>query len=186
MKKLTKLQGITGIVLLLTLVVSLLYAAEQPQRGQQGPGRMQRGGGFDRAAMTERMMGMMQERMGASEEEWKIISPRLSKVMELSQDANSRGMGMFRGMSGRNRGRRGPDTQDQQAQNESPVQKAIQGLQETLEKENASSDEIKSKLEALRSAREKARQELAKAQQSLREVLTLKQEAQLILMGMLD
>ena len=66
------------------------------------------------------------------------------------------------------------------------MQKASADLQSTLEKDAPSAAEIKAKLTALRGAREKAKQNLIKAQQELREVLTLKQEAQLVMMGMLD
>ena len=46
-------------------------------------------------------------------------------------------------------------------------------------------EEIKEKLTALRKAREKAEQELTKAQEELRKVLTLHQEARLVLIGFL-
>lgn len=191
MNESNKLQRVLGIVLLLAITVSLVFAQEEPQTGQRPPRedrqgqRMERGGrgGFDRAAMQERMMNMMQERMGASDEEWTVIQPRLSKVMELNRDTSGRG-GMFR-MFGR--GRRGRDQQRPDAEAESSaVQKASAELQETLEKEAPSAAEIKAKLTALRGAREQAKQDLVKAQQQLREVLTLKQEAQLVVMGLLD
>ena len=47
-------------------------------------------------------------------------------------------------------------------------------------------DQIKAKLTALRAAREQARRELATAQRSLRQLLTLRQEAHLVLRGLLD
>jgi Spy/CpxP family protein refolding chaperone len=72
------------------------------------------------------------------------------------------------------------------AADQSAVQKASQELQDTLEKEAPSATEIKAKLTALRGAREKAKQELVKAQSQLKEVLTVKQEAQLVIMGMID
>jgi chromosome segregation ATPase len=66
------------------------------------------------------------------------------------------------------------------------VSKASDALQTTLENTSATPEEIKAKLTALRTAREKARQELATAQKELREVLSLRQEAQMVLMGMLN
>ena len=196
MEKRRILQKGLGVASVLIITVSVLFAADEPQQPQRGQRpnagqrdqrgeRMQRGGrgGFDRAAMRERMLDMMQERMGASDEEWTVIKPRLSKVMELGQDASGRG-GMM-GMFGRRRGGRGPERPDAEAES-SAVQKASADLQATLEKEAPSAAEIKAKLTALRGAREKAKQNLIKAQQELREVLTLKQEAQLVMMGMLD
>jgi len=66
-----------------------------------------------------------------------------------------------------------------------PVEKAQEQLRTTLENQSASPDEIKKNLTALREAREKAKQELAAAQQELRQILTVRQEAQLVMMGQL-
>lgn len=130
MEKLSRFQKILGIALLLFLAVSITFAAEegQRQRGQRGGQngqRMQRDGrgGFDPAAMQERMMNMMQERMGASDEEWTVIKPRLSKVMDLNMDVNVRGRGM-RGMFGRGRGNRGPQGQTANDEDASAIEKA--------------------------------------------------------------
>jgi len=89
---------------------------------------------------------------------------------------------MFGG--GRNRNRDGaaaPSTQP-----ESPMQSAISDLRDTLDNTASTPDQIKVKLEALRQARTKARADLVKAQQDLRDLLTQRQEAQLVLNGMLD
>ncbi|MCI0498157.1 MAG: hypothetical protein L0Y36_00545 [Planctomycetales bacterium] len=188
-----------GIALICIIAASLLWAAEDGARrgqDQRGPGRQgesgQRGGfNFDPGAMQQRMMEAMKTRLGITKDaEWVIIEPRLSKVMTLSRSASNMG-GMMRGMMGRggmDRSGRRPDIagrQDTQAP-EDPVQKASDSLQEALDKPDVSPDEIKTKLQAFREAREKAQQELAKARQELQEVLTLRQEAQLVLMGMLD
>ena len=66
------------------------------------------------------------------------------------------------------------------------VEKATEALNTTLENESASPETIKQQLTALREARVKAQQELAVAQQSLREILTLRQEALLVLNGQLN
>ena len=66
------------------------------------------------------------------------------------------------------------------------MEKIQQKLQTTLEDTSASPDKIKQQITQLRAARETAKQELAKAQQDLRQVLTLRQEATLVLMGMLN
>jgi hypothetical protein len=59
-------------------------------------------------------------------------------------------------------------------------------LRTTLEKESASPEEIKTQLTAVRQAREKAKQDLAVAQQDLKKILTVRQEAMLVEMGQLD
>ena len=113
------------------------------------------------------------------------LEPRLSEVMTLSQSVRGGGM---RGMFGRRGGRGDNQNGNDQpaAVSNDPVEKASQELQETLDKEAPSSTEIQNKLLALRGAKEQAKQKLTAAQQKLREVLSVKQEAQLVLMGMLD
>ena len=59
-------------------------------------------------------------------------------------------------------------------------------LQLLLQVPGAGPDEIRQKLDALRKAREKAGKQLVKAQQELRKVLTFRQQARLVLMGLLD
>jgi hypothetical protein len=96
--------------------------------------------------------------------------------MTLNMQSRSRGMmGMFGGRGGRGGS---PDREL------TGVAKVTDELRTLLEG-SPSADQIKAKLTALRQAREKSKQELAKAQQSLKQVLSLKQEAQLVLMDML-
>ena len=66
------------------------------------------------------------------------------------------------------------------------VAKASADLRTTLENKDAPADDIKTKLAALRDAREKARAELQAAQKELKEVLTQRQEAVLVTNGMLE
>jgi hypothetical protein len=71
-------------------------------------------------------------------------------------------------------------------QPQSEVAKAAQELRATLDKKDATPEEIKDKVTALRNAREKAKKELETSKAALREMLTPRQEAQLVLMGILD
>lgn len=185
-----------GLMLMAVTLVSVAIAAEEettptPQRQRPAAGQRERGGGprerggFDRARMQERMVEMMKERLGGTDEEWTVIKPRLEKVMKLSQN----GSGMMRGMGGRRgrRGRGGRDGQNQATEAPTePVQIASAELQKTLDKEAPTTAEIKAKLAALRGAREKNKQELVIAQQKLKEVLSVKQEAVLVMMSMLE
>ena len=161
---------------LLTCAVLALLAsfALPPLQAQQRQPRR-----WDPEQMRQRMMDRMKERLGVEDAEWKVIQPRLEKVMTLSREAGSRGNMMF----GR-RGRRGRDRD-----NEEPTTatgKATEKLRELLENENATPEQIKTALTELRNAREKTRQELDKARQELLELITVKQEAQLVMMGVLE
>jgi hypothetical protein len=66
------------------------------------------------------------------------------------------------------------------------VEKASEGLRTLLENTSATPEQIKQQLTTLRAAKEKAKQQLAVAQKELREVITLRQEAQCVMMGLLD
>jgi hypothetical protein len=135
--------------------------------------------------MREMMMQRVQESLGATDEEWQVIGPRLGKVMTLSREARGgRGMGA---LFGRGRwGGRPAAEEDEPEEEQTAIEQATDGLQAALEDEAATAEQVKQKLSAYRAAREQARQELAAAQQELREVLSVRQEARLVLFGMLE
>lgn len=156
------------------------------QPGQPGQGRQR--GNFDPAAMRQRMMDRLKTELGASDEEMQALSPKLEKVMQLQRDAGGRGRGGFGRRGGGPGGPGGPGGNPGAPTdaNASPVQKASADLQATLDNKDSKPDEIKAKLEALRSAKAQAKQELAAAQQELKGLLTQRQEAVLVENGMLE
>lgn len=179
------------VALALMLVVPVgAFGQDQPpgereRGGQEGPGggRDGRGGGrggFDPEQFRRRIAERMKEALGASDDEFAVIQPKIEKVMDLQRQSGG-GMGMLfgggRGPGGR--GGRGPGG------DESPISAARRELQKSVEA-NAGPDELKAKMASLRAARAKGREELTKAQQELRELLTMKQEAALVMMGMLE
>ncbi len=190
--------GVVGCVL--ALAAGGPCMAQPPQGG--GPGGFGGPGGqFDPAQMRQRMMENWKQQLGADDDAWKVIEPRLTKVMELNRQTMSGGMFGMRGMRGTRAGRGGdqgdrggragqqgdrPRFPGQEDREPTAVEKAAETLSTTLENESASADTIKQQLTALRAAREKAKQELAAAQQDLRQILTVRQEAVLVLNGMLN
>ena len=62
----------------------------------------------------------------------------------------------------------------------------IQALRDAVEKADTPATELKTKMTAVRDARKKAEEALKKAREALRKNLTTRQEAQLLLSGMLD
>ena len=181
--------------ILIPIVMSALLApawvsaqnAEQPQpaqgqqeRGDRGDRGDRRGG--DAAEWRQRMEDRMKEQLGVNDEEWKVLQPKLEKVMTARRDTMGGAMGfMFGGGGDRRR-----DDNSSSEQQRSGVQKASSELRTTLENKDAAPDEIASKLKALRDAREKARTDLAAVQKDLKEILTQRQEAVLVTMGMLE
>ncbi len=171
---------------LLALMVSApaLLAQDKPatppaDNNNQGGNRGNRGGGGGGQFDPTRFTGMIKDRMNATDDEWKVIEPKLTKVLEARRD----GMG---GMFGRrNRGGdNGGASADTTAR--SPMETASKDLRDVLDKKEATADEINAKLTAFREAREKSKQGLVTAQKDLKDVLTQRQEAVLVSMGMLD
>jgi hypothetical protein len=190
-----KVMAVGVVACVLTLVMGGLSIAQPPAGGGGGQGRRGQGN-FDPAQMRQRMMERMKEQLGADDQAWKVMEPRLAKVMELNREVGGNpGRMMFGGMRG-NRGGPGGQQGDRQgnrfrapgAENREPtaLEKAEQQLQTTLENQSAAPETIKAQLTAVRNEREKARQALATAQQQLREILTVRQEAMLVLMGQLN
>lgn len=66
------------------------------------------------------------------------------------------------------------------------VEKATEGLQGALDNADATQADIKAKLKAYRDARAKVKVELGKAQADLLKAANVRQEAMLVLIGMLD
>lgn len=147
-----------------------------------GPG----GGNFDPARFREMRLNGIKEDLEASDDEWKVLQPKVEKVMEAQMDAMG-GFG-FGGRGGRRGGPGGGDRPQPQA-GDRPVSKVTQArddLRTLLDNKSASSDDITKKLAALREAREKARTALQAAQKDLKELCTPRQEAMLVMSGMLE
>jgi hypothetical protein len=156
---------------------NVVAVPEGGQRGQWDPEQMKKR--FEE--FRKQMSQQMQKDMGATDDEWKVLEPKIEKLTELTMKTRGGGMGgrFFRmGMGG--------------ADNEkpNPVDVARKDLQKVLDNKDAKPDEVQKALAAYRDARDKAKQaakqELEKAQKDLREILTQRQEAYLVTRGMLD
>ncbi len=135
-----------------------------PPRRDTRPDQARPSEGLSR--FREAALDRLKEEMGSSDEEWTVLKPRIEKVMELQREVRGGGMG-FRGA---------PD-------DEAPEAGA---LRTAIENKDASAEVIKEKMEALRAAKKKQAGELEAARAQLREVVTARQEATLLLAGLLD
>ncbi|MGE5295304.1 MAG: hypothetical protein ACM3VT_10795 [Solirubrobacterales bacterium] len=113
---------------------------------------------------TQQMLGIVGSELGASADEWAVIQPRVQAVLRLQQTPYGVG-----------------DTPAAIL-----VAQLIAELRVLVSNKDAKPEEIKAKLTALRGAKEQARQELGQAKKSLRQLMTLRQEAVLVLNGLLD
>lgn len=112
-------------------------------------------------------MESLKTQLGVSDEEWKVIQPRIGAVYDLRHPPGS--------------------FAQEDVSASALVSRLIRELRElVMNNKDAKPEEIKAKLTALRAAKERVQQELAKAQKDLRQILTLRQEAVLVLNGLLD
>jgi chromosome segregation ATPase len=148
-----------------------------------GGGGGGRRGNWDPEAMRQRMLDRVKESLGSTDEEWKVLQPKVEAVQKLTTQG-------WAGMFGRRRGPGGPGGDAAQNANQpearSEVDKKTQELQALTDNKDADPKAVAEKLKELREAREKAKVELKKAQDELRELLTPRQEAVLVLMRLLD
>jgi Spy/CpxP family protein refolding chaperone len=171
----------------------LLSTAAATAQGAGGPR-----GNFDPAEMRDRMAQRMQEVLKASDEEFKAIRPLLEDVQEkqrASMTGRFGGMGMMAGGRGAPGGRPGgPQADDNQRQRRQgagerpavPGAQEVEALSQALESDSTPASEIRAKLQAVREVRIKSETELKQSRERLRAVLTGRQEAQMVLMGLLD
>jgi hypothetical protein len=137
--------------------------------------------------MQKMMMDRYREQLGVKDdEEWKLIETRIQKVTEARMAVGFRGPGGFGGRRGGPGGPGGPGGQGNNGRRgfggePSPEQEA---LQKAID-DNASADVVKSKLSAFRASVKDKEAKLEAAQDDLRKVLSVKQEAAAVLGGLL-
>lgn len=178
MKKPNRLLPLAMAVLGLSLCSGTLLA-----QGAGGGGRQR--GNFDPAQMRQRMNERLRERLDVKDDaEWNLIEQRLTKVMEAQRATRMGGMGAMMGGRGGRGGQGGrPGGQSNRPGSESsPEATALQSAIES----NASAADIQAKLAKYREARKAKEATLQKAREDLKQVLSAKQEATCVLMGILE
>jgi Spy/CpxP family protein refolding chaperone len=115
----------------------------------------------------------VKKQLGATDEEWKVISTKLQKVISARQVLNSdpRSAGPFVGFGG-------PAT--------NVIAQAQSELKTVLDDPKHTRAEMEQHVQAVRKARQKARADLDAAQKDLLPLLTASQEAMLVSLGYLD
>jgi hypothetical protein len=157
------------------------------RRGQGGGGGGQGGGQFDPAQMQQRMMDRYREELGfTNDTDWAAVEPLVQKVSDARRDAGGGGIGR---MFGRNRGggqgggQGGPGGGrggffGTPSPEEEALQKAID--------DNAPSGQIKDALAKYKASNKEKQAKLHAAQAELKKVLSVKQEAQATLLGLVE
>jgi Spy/CpxP family protein refolding chaperone len=108
-------------------------------------------------------MGDIKKTIGATDEEWKVIGPKVQKVTSLRRAVNGEG------------GSASPALTHAQAE-----------LKTVLDEPKHTKAEVDEKLTAVRKAREQARADLTVAQRDLMQMLTPSQQAVMVSLGFLE
>jgi len=173
--------ALLAVVALCNLVS--ISAQDRPNRGN-----------FDPAQFRERMMARVRETMEVKDDgEWKLISDRVSKVMDAQRDVRQGGnMGMmFRRPQGDQNGGDGGNGGNRRRGGGGPggfggePSPEAEALNKALESK-ASNDDVKAALAKYRESRKAKQEKLTKAQEDLKKVLSGRQEAAAVSMGLLD
>jgi len=165
--KMKQVSLIYGIGLAVVLSAGSLMAQDNAGGGTTE----QRRNNFDPVQFQQRMMDTIKERLAfTNDTEWKAVQPLVQKVMDARRDAAA---GMF-GMSRRGDSRRGSNGQSSME---------AESLQKLIDS-NAPAGQIKTALEKYRAARKDKEAKLEVAQEDLRKILTVRQESQAVLMGL--
>ncbi len=151
-----------------------------------GGGRGGRGN-FDPAAMQKAMADRVKQRLEVTDEEWKVIEPLYTEVQKLQMQQMSSRFGGRGGRGGRGGpGGNAPGGNGGAAPDANAEVTPMTELQKVLDNKDATPEEIKAKVEAVRVKQKANKEALAKAQEALRQVLTARQEATFILDGTLE
>jgi len=169
----------------LALSTSNLFA--QDDGGDNG-GRRRGGGGFgggnfDPAQFQQRMMDRIHDELGyTNDTDWNAVQPLIQKVMDARRDIGfpGGGMRMFRRANGA--GDNGGQPRRNFFGQPSPEAEA---LQQAIDN-NAPAAQIKDLLAKYQTSQKAKEAKLTEAQDNLRKVLTVKQEAQATLLGLLN
>ena len=153
----------------------------------------------------QRINDRLKAALKASDDEWSVIQPLLQTVEEKQREVlTNRFGGLMRGGPGGPGGnRRGGDNGAQpearpagQGEGNRPARREGGGrpqpsaeataLETALQDDNTNVNDIKTRLTALRAERTKANNDLAAARTDLQKVLNMRQEAVLVLAGILE
>ena len=166
-----------------------------------------------RKAMEEQESLAMQRTLGVDDKQWKVIEPKLKKVKHYREQAFlgtkppfqssftsfgtgpggqgggfGGGGGSFQFQAGGSAAGMGGGNMTPMGDPDRPLtdgERIIEELQWLLRDLEPNPTDVRQKMDELRKAREKAFQQWVRAQEDLRKVLNLRQEATLMMMGLL-
>ena len=185
--KLNRILTLCAIVAAASLSAGSLFAQDngnnggQGGQGDQGGQRRNRqgGGNWDPAQMQQRMVDGVRDRLNfTNDTEWAAVEPLVTKVVTARMESMAGGMrGM---MGGRNRQGGG-----QGGRGFGPANPEGEALQKAID-DDAPAAQVKELLAKYKAAQKAKLAKLEAAQADLKAVLTTKQEAQAVLLGLVN
>ncbi len=168
------------------LVAAGLFANAQDNNAPGG-GR----GNFNPEEFRARMAERLKTSLKVTDDEWTVLQPLIEKVTTKQRESMA---GRFGGFGGRGGGPGGPGGGGDRGGNggggagggDRGGSAESQALRDALEKDSTTPEDIKAKLNAVRESRKKATTELAAAREELKKVVSVRQEAVLFSMGILE
>ena len=146
-----------------------------------GSGRRNRGN-FDPAQFQQRMMENIRSKLALTNDEWAAVQPLVQKVFDARRETMAGGFRMGgRPGGGEGNPSAGGENRASSAFKPSPEAEALQKVLD----DKCPSAEVKNMLEKYRASRKDKEGKLAAAQEDLRKVLSVRQEAQAALLGLL-
>jgi len=147
--------------------------------GGGGGGGRRGGGNFDPAQFQQRMMDNIKDRLEfTNDTDWNAVQPLVQKVMDARRET-MQGFGRFGRRGGGGGGGGGNNPFGGQPNPDA------EALQQAIDS-NAPAAQIKTLLDKYRTSQKARQAKLEAAQADLQKVLTQKQEAQAVLMGLLN
>ena len=181
----------TTVKSLLTLVALaampiIRHAQEAPKPPTPGSSNNSGGdrGRFNPEEFRKRMAEQMKTSLKVNDDEWSVLQPLIEKVMDKQRDASSRSFGSSGGRPPGGSSTTGGGSDSSRPDRAGTAER--DALRTALQNDGASLEEIKAKLNALREIRKKSTAELAAARDELKKVVTVRQEAALVSMGILE
>ena len=172
------------------------------------PGEGRPEGGERREDFRQRMEERLKSQLKVGDDEWTVIQPLVEKVYEKQRASGNFGGPGGPGGGNREGGRRNreggqegggnnPQAADNNGGGNRPQRREggggprggtpeTQALRTALADDNTTVNDIKAKLQAVRDQRKQAATELTQAREELRKVLNMRQEATLVMYGLLD
>lgn len=186
--KLNRIITLCAMTAALALSVGTTFAQDNG-----GPGGDQSNGGqrrfrsrnFDPAQFQQRMLDGIRERLGfTNDTDWSAVQPLVQKVLDARHDLGGPGMGRMM-FGGRNRGGDQSDRPRRRGGMFGQPSPEAEALRKAVD-DNVPVSQIKDLLAKYRASQKAKQAALETAQENLKKVLTVKQEAEASLMGLVD